>query len=377
MNIFNVKNFIYLLFTFSVSNTIAQQISVAKWEQIIPSKSIPSNIDCKKSNNNLDVVFYNEKYYLAFRTAPTHFASKKTRLFVMSSKDFITWEYETEFFVEADIREPRFSIFKDKLFLYFFEGGTKMFRFQPKYIWATELNDTGWSKKINTNLDGYVDWRFRTLGNTLYLSAYYGVDLYQNDHKANLRLFSSEDGFNFKPISIEPQVNERGAEEGEFIFDKEGNLWATVRLEGSGSLLCFAHKDSLDIWETKFSKYKYDSALLFEYKDDIYLIARNHLKGEATPVRNPSDKQRRKNLIRYSFSKKVTALYKIDKENMLVKHIMDFESTGDNAFPGIAIRNENSFYLLNYSSNINKREKIWIAGQLGKTFIYKTILEFK
>lgn len=46
------------------------------------------------------------------------------------------------------------------------------------------------------------------------------------------------------------------------------------------------------------------------------------------------------------------------------------------AFPAIAPKDSNSFYLLNYSSNINKRDKIWIGGQLGKTYIYKTILNF-
>src|SRR5436305_344060 len=83
-------------------------------------------------------------------------------------------------------------------------------------------------------------------------------------------LFTSEDGINFSAISKEPQITTQGAEEGEFIFDKEGNIWSTVRLEGSGSYLCFASKDSIDKWTKKFSKKKYDSALLFSKGDDIY-----------------------------------------------------------------------------------------------------------
>jgi hypothetical protein len=367
-----------ILLCFGISsNLFCQTITTTEWTKFIPSKAIPSTIKCKNSNNNIDLVQFNGRYYCAFRTAPTHFASKKTKIFIISSDDFKNWKYETEFFVKADMREPRFSVFQNKLFFYFFEGGTSLFKFEPKHIWTSILSDSGWSSKIKTNLDGFVDWRFRTFDKKLYFSSYYGVNLYNKEHHANLRLFTSEDGINFQPISKEPQITEQGAEEGEFIFDKQGNLWSTVRLEGSGSLLCFASKDSLDKWKTKFSKLKYDSALLFAQGDDIYLVSRRHLKGDATPVENPSPKQRRKNLIRYSFSKKVTSLFKINKEKMEIELVMDFPSTGDNAFPAIAPINDSSFHLLNYSSDIHKRKKIWIGGQLGKTFIYQTELHFE
>lgn len=369
-----MKYWLLFILFFSSGLFFAQSITTSEWKQFIPSAEIPSNIKCSNSNNNLDLVKFNGIYYVAFRTSKTHFASKKTKLYIISSADFKTWKYETEFFVNADMREPRFAVFKNQLHFYFFEGGTKMFKFEPKHIWTSSLNDTGWSGKIKTNLDGFVDWRFRTHDDKLYLSAYYGVNLYKNEHQANLRLFTSEDGINFVPISEQPQITTKGAEEGEFIFDKAGNIWSTVRLEGSGSYLCFASKDSIDKWSKKFSKLKYDSALLFEKDDDIYLVSRRHLKGNASEVELPDKKQRRKNLVRYSFSKKVTALFKINKEKMEIEHVMDFPSTGDTAFPGIAVKNDSTFYLLNYSSNIHKRDKIWIGGQLGKTYIYQTEL---
>ncbi len=372
-----MKRYLLLLFSFLFFYSFSQEIYTDEWTQFIPSSSIPKNIHCKNSNNNIDLIQFNGRYYVAFRTAPTHFASKKTKLFIMSSADFKSWKYETEFFVNADMREPRFAVFKDHLRFYFFEGGTKMFKFEPRHIWTSVLSDTGWSNKVKTNLDGFVGWRFRTHENKLFLSAYYGVNLYNSGHHANLRLFTSEDGITFLPVSEQPQITTQGAEEGEFIFDKEGNIWSTVRLEGSGSYLCFASKDSLDKWTKKFSKKKYDSALLFSKGDDIYLVSRRHLKGDATQVEFPDKKQRRNNLIRYSFTKKATALFKINKEKMEIEHIMDFPSTGDTAFPAIADKDENSAYLLNYSSNIHKRKKIWIGGQLGKTYIYQTQLHFK
>ncbi len=367
--------FIFCLFIYS--EFYGQKIYTDEWKQFAPSAKLPSNVHTRNSNNNVDLVRYKDKFYVAFRTAPTHFASKKTKIYIISSTDFQNWKYEADFFVGADMREPRFAIFHEQLHLYFFEGGKKMFRFEPKYIWATTLRDTGWSDKMKTNLDGFVDWRFRTQNDKLYLSAYYGFNLYNSGHHANLRLFTSEDGLNFMPLSEQPQVTTLGAEEGEFIFDKEGNIWSTVRLEGSGSYLCFASKDSLGKWTKKFSKLKYDSALLLDQDDDIFLISRRHLKGDATQVEIPNKKERRKNLIRYSFSKKVTALFKINKEKMEIDHVMDFPSTGDTAYPAVARADDGSYYVLNYSSNINKRKKIWIGGQLGKTYLYQTQLHFK
>ena len=84
--------------------------------------------------------------------------------------------------------------------------------------------------------------------------------------------FVNIDGKQFQPISKAPQIDIQTAEEGEFIFDKENNLYATVRLEGSGALVCRADKDSLYKWNFKRYKYKFDS-LNFQSP-----IADQHLK---------------------------------------------------------------------------------------------------
>ena len=163
-----------------------------------------------------------------------------------------------------------------------------------------------------------------------------------------------------------------GVEEGAFIFDTLGNLWSTLRMEGDGSYLAYADKNDLANWQTKYSKDKYDSALLFEYKGEIYLISRRNMDGFAK-----KSNSRLYNLIRYSFTKKKTALFKINQQAMEIEWIKDFPSTGDTAFPGIIDLGEGKFFLLNYSSNIYKREKNWIKGQLGKTYIYSTILDME
>ena len=54
---------------------------------------------------------------------------------------------------------------------------------------------------------------------------------------------------------------------------------------------------------------------------------------------------------------------------------LDLEGTGDTAFPALIENEDGTFTLMNYSSDLAKRSKNWIRGQLGKTYIYKTVLK--
>src|SRR5215813_12772954 len=75
---------------------------------IVPSAGLPSAIADQTSNNNLDVVKHTDgRFYLAFRTAPNHFASTSTVLYVVSSSDEQSWQLETQIAMDTDLREPR------------------------------------------------------------------------------------------------------------------------------------------------------------------------------------------------------------------------------------------------------------------------------
>lgn len=368
------------LFCLQVFVLSAQQIKFDDWKNLTTSGKLPAQLKLQHSNNNLDLVRFKEKYFLAFRTAPTHFASKKTVMYVVSSTDLENWNYETEISMQCDLREPRFAVYHDTLNLYFFSGGTNTFKFEPKEVLVCRKTEKdSFSKPESIHLDGFVPWRLRERADTLYLSAYYGRNLYKNSHHSNLRLFWSVDALNWQPISAEPQIDVLSAEEGEFIFDKQGNLFSTVRLEGTGSFVCQADKNSLDKWQRVRSKTKYDSALLFAYQDDVYLVSRRNIDGEIDKVKHrKNEKQGRlNNLIRYSITKKVTALFKLNKDSLTLTHLFDFPSNGDNAYAAIAPMDEHTFLLMNYSNDIRHTKSSWIAGQLGKTYIYYTTLRFE
>jgi len=373
------RKLITIILCFQTIIGVSQQIKFDEWQNLTTSGKLPSQCKIQHSNNNLDLVKFHDKFYLTFRTAPTHFASKKAMMYVVSSSDLKSWSFETEIQLDCDVREPRFAIYRDTLNLYFFRGGTHMFKFEPKEILVSRKSEAGnWNKLQSVNLDGFVPWRIRERSDTMYLSAYYGKNLYNNKHQSNLRLFYSTNALEWKPISKEPQVDILSAEEGEFIFDKQGNLFSTVRLEGTGSLICSADKTSINNWKKVRYKTKYDSAVLFDHNDEIYLVSRRNIDGEIDKVKNrKNEKQGRlNNLIRYSITKKVTSLFKLDKNNLTLSLVTDFPSSGDNAYAGISKLDDNTYLLMNYSCNIKHTKSSWLAGQLGRTYIYWTKLHF-
>ena len=355
---------------------LSQTIEYTPWEKVVPSEGIPDNIRLRKANNNLDLVHFEGRYYLAFRNAPTHFASKKTRIYVLSSNDLENWELEKEIHLKNDLREPRFIVYKNTLFFYYFEGGRKFWKFEPKHLYMTsKKKGEPWTKDQLTSMDGYIPWRLRLYNDLIYLSAYYGKNAY-NKEPVDLRLLTSDNGLRFHTISEAPQLlHPKGIGEGEFLFDTHGNIWGVARSEFDGSYTFYADRDSLHVWKVNYSEYKFDSSLMFTKEGYVFLIARKNLDGDGRYYRKPG--KHLKNLLRYSFTKKTTAIYLLNKASLTWTHLKDLEGTGDTAFPAIIENEDGTYTLMNYSSDLTKRSKNWIRGQLGKTYIYKTVLRVK
>ncbi len=365
---------------FAVHTGFAQKVKFDDWKNLTTSGQLPKECLLQHSNNNLDLVKYHERYYLAFRTAPTHFASRKTVLYIISSPDLEQWTYEGEVKMGRDLREPRFAVYHDTLNLYFFSASTNIFRFDPQQVFVMRSTGRGWTESASVQLDGFVPWRVREHNDTLYLSAYYGKHLYKKNHHSDLRLFTSTTATNWQPLSKDPQIDVLSAEEGEFIFDKAGDLYSTVRLEGTGALVCKADKSNPGNWQkVKRTKYKYDSALMFDHNDEVYVVSRKNNDGEMDKVKHRKNEKQGKlrNLLRYWYTTKCTALYKLDKDSLTLNEVAVFPSTGDCSYPAISKLDNNTYVLMNYSSNIKGRKKNWFTGQMGRTYIYWTRLHFE
>jgi hypothetical protein len=374
-----MKNYITILLMLCMFCNVycETQPTISEPTILIPSSSLPAHIQCLKSNNNVDIVKFNDTYYVAWRSARVHFPDAKAIMYIISSKDFVTWKFEHSFKTGADLREPRFLVFNDQLFFYCFEGAKVMYSFNPKHIWISTVENGKWKDQIAPGMDGYVPWRLKMHNGKPLFSAYWGKNLY-GAHQAQLRFFTSDDAINWKPISEHPQISVTGSEEGEFEFDEEGNMWCIVRLEGEGAMVCYADKDSLHSWKMYHTKKKYDSSCLFRHGKDIYLVARRNRGGNAekAPGWLPDGIRRTVNLTTYSFSPKTTALYKLNVGNKDFDWVMDLPGCGDNAFPAVVPIDEDNYYVLNYTNDLTNPDITWFSGQFQNTYIYYLTLSF-
>ena len=65
-------------------------VQVMETRRIVPSAGLPSSAPVLVANNNLDVIRFGGRAWLAWRTAPDHYASDRTLVVVVSSADEIT-----------------------------------------------------------------------------------------------------------------------------------------------------------------------------------------------------------------------------------------------------------------------------------------------
>jgi hypothetical protein len=309
-------------------------------------------------------------------------------MYVVSSLDRgKTWDYEAEVFIGSDMREPRFLVLGDKLMFYFFQAGKNMFAFSPKFVFAMERKGPGdWTEPRKIWEPGCVLWRAKVRDGKAYATGYCGGgEMYTGGNAGiGVRFMTTDDGYNFQPVDPARPVSVAGGSETAFEFDKDGTLYLAIRNEAGdgktwGSKVCRAEPRDLANWQCAVTPFKYDSPIMFRQGEDIFLIARRNIDG-------PYDKQQRwlwnpvetlYYMARYWWTKKRTALYKLDKERLVMDPVFDFPSKGDTAFPALVRINEKSWLMYNYSSPPDGKDRVWMTGQLTGTRIYSTIIDIE
>jgi len=357
---------------------------------LIPSIHLPADVKPQNSNNNVSIAIYGKRLFVAFRTGPTHFASRKTGIYIIYSTDGSNWIKEFELFPGRDVREPFLIAINDTLHFYCFAAGKSMTAFEPEYIsHFRRLDSAKWSSAENVLEKGEVHWsmlnRFGTTWMTSYMGSHYAL---KGESAVKLMFKQTEDGRIFRAVGENPVVYVGGVSETAFEFDEAGNLWAVTRNEdgdksGFGSHVVFAHKDSIDKWQfpAKTDPNCYMSPKMFRHGNELYLIARKQV-GKKPFERAKTTKswrhKRLKNWMGFSLSAKTTALYCINKTQKTVEWVMDLPGNGDTAFPSVLRLSANSFLVANYSSPTHYRKRrTWLNGQLGKTGIYLQIITFE
>lgn len=357
-------------------------------EAVTPALAQVPGVNVQAANNNLDVTSFGGRTWLAFRTAPTHFASRAAELVVVSSADQKTWRPEITVSMKSDVREPRLLAWEGKLFLYFAQLGTNFFRFEPRRMLAMQRQESGrWTEAREIYRPGYIPWRTRVMDGRPFMIAYGdGRHIYDRDGvPLQVHMLTTDDGFDWRPaVPGQAAVLEGGGSEADFMDLPGGKgLVAVIRNEagdssGWGSKICRATAAAPARWDCRTDSRKFDSPLLFRQGNEVYLVARRHLSRSGMYDLHqrwmPAAMQTAAYQLDYWRYPKRCALWKVDPANLAVTWQADLPSRGDTCFPAVASAGDDEVAIYNYSSPLDGPDLPWVAGQLGKTLIYRSVV---
>jgi hypothetical protein len=369
--------------------------AIGEYEVVVPALTDVDGVDAQNANNNLDVVAFEGRTYLAWRTAPTHFASEDTVMYVASEGDD-GWRYEGEFAMGTDLREPRFLALGDRLFLYFAVLGKDQFAFEPQGMMVTEYHGPGdWDEPEEIYEEGFIPWRTKVIDGKAYMIGYVGGEnIYEvNGEPLRIHLLSTEDGRTLEPVVPgKPVVQEGGGSETDFVIMDDGSLVAVTRNEagdeafGFGSKICRAEAGDYGNWTCHSDPKKYDSPLVFRNGDEVWLVGRRNVTESGNYDLEQDDlalkDQAEAYEIEYSFKPKRCALWRIDPVELTATFAVDLPSRGDTCFASYLPKADGTVTIYNYSNELDGAGDCaewpddcadidWWVGQGQPTIIYR------
>jgi len=346
-------------------------------------KGLPKEVKIKASNNCLSIAEFDDKLFIAWRSAPFHFASSKTKMYVMSSiDDGENWTYEYEVELGADVREPYLVETAGHFYLYFFQAGTDPIQFKPNHQKRVEyLGPQTWTDISDWGSAGEIHWQFNVENGTTYVSSYNGDHYSTELGTLSLYLNKTSDGVNFEPIQAEypATVTNTGISEVGWMFDLFGNIWGVGRNEdgdasGWGGRIFHADWNTPGKWEFTAEQSQvdiYESPRMFRFGNELYLVARTdptgHFWNKNGPQANlPRWADHYADLALYSLRPHSTAIWHVNTATEQLDKVADLPGCGDTAFPSILRTGKTTFRIANYSSPMDKCAAWpWIRGQVS------------
>lgn len=371
-----------------VDTSVAYGPELSEPRFVVPSDALP--VLTNAANNNVAIELFDGRLFLAWRTAPTHFASADTELHVMSSTDNgASFTHEHSVALGSDVREPNLFVLADTLWLTFFQAGTDPYAFEPMAQWRTHRRADGtWADIEEWGNDGEVPWDVKVRDGRGLMTSYSGTHYQSGPSEVRVHFRGSANGESFTDVDRDrPDVYLGGASEAAFEIDDDGGLWAVLRNEdgdasGFGSLVCHAPAERLAAWECPPASdpERYDSPKMLRHGDDVYLLARRDVGGPFDQGRDDLslEDQRTQYAAAYWNRPKRTALYRIDEAERRVVFLLDLPSAGDTAFPSVRRTGADTFLIANYTSPLDDPDRTWLEGQgaLDGTAIYLITLTF-
>jgi len=191
------------------------------------------------SNAFTDLVYFNKQFFLVYRESDKHIFGRDGVIKLLNSTDGKKWELIKEIAIDGiDLRDPKFSLNKDKLMLYFHGSSYEGKAISKFSDYRVNYSDK-WNKIENVTLDNKVKttskikgneawpWKITWLNGKAYSFGYNASDIY--------RLYKSDDGLSFKSDDF-VYSNVALPTEATINTNTNGDLYALVRRNYASAL---------------------------------------------------------------------------------------------------------------------------------------------
>ena len=323
-----------------------ENISIETWDVVD---------DCNH-NAFTDLIYWKGSFYLAYTVSSFHSGSIYSKIVIKLSTDAKKWKESAQLDGNGtDIRDPKFVVVKDRLFVYALNNA-KIFAFPTETVYSFTIDGSIWSKFENINLKGWLIWRPKTADGITWYAPFYWHDLGESF------LLRSSDCINWS-IAGRMYKGDQTSET-EIAFLNDTTLISVGRMEFSdnywdcpeGFTRIFRSTFPYNDWSSniKSDLTRLDGPMLFTYNGNVYAIGRYQPK--------PSGLMR---FLGGLFNRKRTSIFII--KNFELIHLVDVLSSGDTSYSG-AVIDEDTLYFSYYTSDITK-DYPWILGMFNSTSV--------
>jgi len=225
-----------------------------------------------------DLARYQQRYYLAFRSARSHFPSRDSHIHIYSTHDLNDWQPEHTLTNDLDIRDPQFLHYNGALYLFYMSHSIQLFKHEPESIYYIQKTEQGWSDPVALPFKQSGFWNVKVKNGTVYISLYTRNGEQNRRVRRHFAMFSSNDLQDWQPVFTSPITRERlrsyQTSESTFAFDNQGNIFGTIRSLIYPNLNFSINMAQPDQWSIRVDRFKCDGPRLFEHRGQYFLVAR-------------------------------------------------------------------------------------------------------
>jgi hypothetical protein len=323
-------------------------------------------VDNKKHNAFIDMIYWNDYFYLAYRQAESHI-DLNSILIIERSKDGKSWEKMNELQLEnADIRDAKFLAFNDSRLLLYALKNVNFFAEPYTTYYSYSADGEHWKDLKEMEPKNHVFWRPKIRKDIAYAIAV------QEDHRKSI-LLNSTDGIHWNIMTTFYEGEVHG--EPEISFLPDGTMICTARMEGDAIIPLIGDDDAgtvLGVADYPYMNWRFQKEDITKLDGPILFLNQNDNKTYAIGRFEPDNR----GIITKTgsqFSRKRTSIFLL-KEQALI-YLTDLPSCGDTSYPGL-VAQDGKLYISYYTNEIH-RDPFWLLGEMAPTVVKMAVIELE